>query len=150
MSLFTPQRVQAALWIGLGLLLLVLMYLLAPVLAPFALAAIVAYLLAPGVDWLARRRVPRWAAVLLMILLAFLIVFGLLLILIPVFRQELHALQAQLPNLVNKLNAVVAPKLAEWFNLNIQFDSQFFKQVFTEQVAGQEDFIATLVARARA
>ena len=148
MSLLTPQRVQAGLWIGFGLLLLVLMYLLAPVLAPFALAGIIAYLLAPGCDWLARRRFPRWAAVLLMILLAVLVVLGLLLTLIPVFRQEMTALQTQLPNLVSKLNAYVAPKLADWFNINIQFDSQFLKQIFTEQV-GQEDFVAGLIARVR-
>lgn len=150
MSLLTPQRVQAGLWIGLGLLVLVLMYLLAPVLAPFALAAIIAYLLAPGVDWLARHRFPRWAAVLLMILLAGLIVVGLLLTLIPVLRQEMLALQAQLPNIVNKLNGTVAPKLAEWFNVNIQFDSQFLRQLFTDQVAGQDDFIAGVIARVRA
>ena len=150
MIVLTPQRVQAGLWIGLGLLLLLLMYLLAPVLAPFALAAIGAYLLAPGVDWLARHRVPRWAAVLLMILLAGLIMFGLLLILIPVFRQETLALQAQLPGIVNKLNTIVAPKLAEWFNINIQFDPQFLRQLFTEQVAGQQDFLAAVVERVRA
>jgi len=149
MSLFTPQRVQASIWIGLGLLLLFLMYLLAPVLAPFALAAIIAYLIAPGVDWLARHRIPRWLAVLLMILLAVLIVFGLLLILIPVFRQEMSALQAQLPNLINKLNSVVAPKLAEWFNVTIQFDAQFLRQLFTDQVAGQEDVIATVASHLR-
>jgi predicted PurR-regulated permease PerM len=150
MSLLTPQRLQAGVWIGLGLLVLVLMYLLAPVLTPFALAAIVAYLLVPGVDWLARHRVPRSVAVLLMILLAALILFGLLLILIPVFRHEMNALQAQLPGLVNKLNTVVAPKLSEWFNLNIQFDAQFLRQLFTDQVAGQEDFLASLVAHVRA
>src|SRR5262249_43473956 len=74
---------------------------------------------------------------------------GLLLILIPVFRQEMRALQTQLPGLVNKLNTYVAPKLAEWFNMNIQFDSQFLKQIFAEQV-GQEDFVATVIARVRA
>jgi predicted PurR-regulated permease PerM len=150
MGLFTPQRMQAGFWIGCGLLVLLLMYVLAPVLSPFALAAIVAYLLAPGVDWLARFRIPRWAGVFLMILLVVLIVFGLLLILIPVFRQEMNALQAQLPNLVNKLNSAVVPKLAEWFNIHVQFDSQFLKQLFTDQVAGQEDFIAAVVARVRA
>jgi predicted PurR-regulated permease PerM len=150
MSLFTPQRMQAGFWIGFGLLLLLLMYVLAPVLTPFALAAIVAYLIAPGVDWLTRHRIPRWVGVLLMILLVILILFGLLLILIPVFRQEMTALQTQLPNLVNKLNTVVAPRLEEWFNLRIQFDSQFLRQLFTEQVAGQEDFLAAVVARVRA
>jgi Na+/melibiose symporter-like transporter len=68
MSLFTAERMRAGAWIALGLALLVLMYLLAPVLTPFALAAILAYLLVPGVDWLARHRVPRAAAVLILFL----------------------------------------------------------------------------------
>lgn len=149
MSLFTQERLQAGFWIGCGLVVLLLMYVLAPVLAPFALAAILAYLLAPGVDWLERHKLPRWAAVLLMILLAVLILFGLLLILIPVFRQELNALQTQLPNIVNKLNTVVAPKLQEWFNIRVRFDSQFLRQLLTEQVAGQEDFLASVAAHVR-
>jgi len=66
-----------------------------------------------------------------------------------VFRQEMSALQAQLPNLINKLNSVVAPKLAEWFNVSIQFDAQFLRQLFTDQVAGQEDVIATVASHLR-
>jgi len=150
MSLFSAQRVQTGLWLATGLALLVLLYVLAPVLAPFALAAVIAYLLAPGVDWLARHRIPRAAAVLLMIVFATLVVFGLFLILIPVLRQELLALQSQLPALVAKLNTTVAPRLKEWFNLELRFDSQLLRQLFTDQVAGNEDLIATLIAQARA
>jgi predicted PurR-regulated permease PerM len=150
MSFFTAERVQTGLWFGLGLALIALLYLLAPVLAPFALAAIFAYVMVPGVDWLQRRRFPRWAAVLAMILLVVLIIFGLLLILIPVLRRELIALQTQFPALINQLNAFVAPRLAAWFDVHVQFDAQLLRQLFAERVAGQEDIVARVIEHARA
>jgi predicted PurR-regulated permease PerM len=149
MSFFTAERLQTGMWVGVGAALLVLMYLLAPVLTPFALAAILAYLLSPGVDWLAARRLPRWAAVLAMIFLLGLILLGLLLILIPVLQKELVQLQAQLPGLINKLNQAVAPKLQEWFGLTIRFDAQTLKELLAERVGSQQDLIARIFAHAR-
>lgn len=150
MSFLTAERVQTGLWLGVGAALLALLYVLAPVLAPFALAAIFAYVLVPGVDWLQRRKLPRWAAVLAMILFVALILCGLLLILIPLLRRELLALQTQFPALLDKLNATVAPRLAEWFDVHVQFDAQLLRQLFAERVAGQEDLIARIVEHARA
>jgi predicted PurR-regulated permease PerM len=150
MGLLTAQRVQAGLWLGVAVAVLALLYLLAPVLSPFALAAILAYLLVPGVDWLHRHRLPRWAAVLAMILVAALIVFGLLLILIPVLRRELIALQTQFPALLDRLNEWLAPRLADWFDLHVQLDAQWLKQLIAERVAGQDDIVARLIEHARA
>ena len=153
MSFFTERRLQTGGWIGIGLALLVLMYLLAPVLTPFALEAIFAYLLVPGVDWIAARRIgrfaiPRWAGALAMILLAGLLVFGLLLLLIPVLQKEVVALQARFPAVVDHLNGTVAPKLAEWFGIDLQFDAATLRELLTERV-GNEDFVAQIVARLR-
>lgn len=150
MGFFTTERIQTGLWLGVGIALLALMYLLAPVLTPFALAAIFAYVMVPGVDWLHRHKLPRWAAVLAMILAMVLIVLGLLLILIPVLRRELAALQTQLPALINTLNAAVAPRLAQWLDVQVQFDAQLLRQLFAERVAGQDDVIARLIEHARA
>ena len=115
MSLFTHERVQAGVWITVGVALLVLLYVLAPVLTPFAAAFILAYLLVPGVDWLERHRLPRAAAVLMMILLALLFLLGLLLILVPVLQREVGALQEQFPALVNKLKSDLTPRINEFF-----------------------------------
>jgi predicted PurR-regulated permease PerM len=150
MSLLTNERVQTGIWAGVGLALLALLYLLAPVLAPFALAAMFAYLLVPGVDWLQRHRLPRWLAALMMIVLAALIVFGLLLILVPVLRRELAALQAQFPALLEKLNAWLAPRLAAWLDVHVQLDAQWLRQLLTEHMAGHDDLVARIVAHARA
>jgi predicted PurR-regulated permease PerM len=153
MSFFTEQRLQTGLWVGIGIALVALMYVLAPVLTPFALAAIFAYLLVPGVDWIAARRIgrfsiPRWAGALAMILLAALLLFGLLLLLIPVLQKEIAALQAKFPALVDLLNTRVAPRLAEWFGLQVQFNAATLRDLLTEKV-GEQDFIAKTFAQLR-
>ncbi|MBV8202097.1 MAG: AI-2E family transporter [Acidobacteria bacterium] len=153
MSLLTQERLSTGFWIGVGIAALVLLILLAPVLTPFAMAAILAYPLAPGVDWLQRRHVPRWAASLAMILLATLVIGGLVLILVPVLQREGAALRDQLPLLVDRLNASVAPRLNAWFGLKISFDPTLLRDLAASKVAGGEagntDFFATLLAQAR-
>jgi predicted PurR-regulated permease PerM len=93
---------------GLGILL----WILRPVLTPFLLGALIAYMLQPGVEWLARQRVPRAVAVLLMMLL-----FASLLTLLPllafaVLHKEGPELAKKLPLLVSGLNAWLQPRLA--------------------------------------
>jgi predicted PurR-regulated permease PerM len=149
MSYFTAERVQTGMWVGVGIALLALLYVLAPVLTPFAAAAILAYLLSPGVDWLAAHKVPRWAAVLAMIFFLGLILLGLLLILIPVLKKELAQLQAQMPALVGALNDAVAPRLQQWFGIAIRFDAQTLKELLAERVGTQQDLIARIFAHAR-
>ena len=157
MSPLTPQRLQTAAWIGVGLLLLVLMYVLAPVLTPFAFGAILAYLLAPGADWIAARKIgrfaiPRWVGALAMILVAGLVLLLLLLILVPVLQKEMAALQKAFPAMVAKLNATVVPKLREWFGVSIQLNAQTLRDLLSEQVAQgtQSDLISDLFRHVRA
>jgi len=150
MSVFTHERVQAGVWIGLGIALLALLYVLAPVLTPFAAAFILAYLLVPGVDWLERHRLPRAGAVLLVILFALLLLLGLLLILVPVLQREVVALQEQFPALVNKLNLDLAPRINELFGTSIRFDSQTLKELLAERVGSQDNIVGKIIEHARA
>ena len=150
MSIFTAERVQAGVWIGVGIALLALLYVLAPVLTPFAAAFILAYLLVPGVDWLTRHRLPRAAAVLIMILLALLLLTGLMLILVPVLQREVVALQQQFPTLVNKLNSDLAPRINDLFGTSIRFDSQSFKELLAERVGSQDNIVGKIIEHARA
>ncbi len=62
MTLTAAQR-QAATWIALSLVAALAVWLLAPVLTPFVVAAVLAYVLHPLVERLAVRRVPRVLAV---------------------------------------------------------------------------------------
>uniref|UniRef100_UPI00355A3519 AI-2E family transporter n=1 Tax=Piscinibacter sp. TaxID=1903157 RepID=UPI00355A3519 len=64
MTLSAAQR-RSLSWITLALAALVLLWLLAPVLTPFLVGAVLAYALHPAVERLAARRVPRVLAVAL-------------------------------------------------------------------------------------
>ena len=56
------EHVQSAGWIAVAVAFLWVLWLLGPILTPFLAGAVLAYILTPAVDWLAGRRVPRWAA----------------------------------------------------------------------------------------
>ena len=99
---FTPEQKQTWLWLALGLFLIVLLILLGPVLTPFIAAAILAYALHPGVDWLDRKRIgrfslPRSVAALLVIALLFAALLALILIVIPVLQKATAAVAAKNP-----------------------------------------------------
>ena len=142
MAWIDDERVATAMWVGLGLALIALMALLSSVLTPFALGGVLAYLLVPGADWLQRRRVPRWAASLAMILCTALVLTALVLILVPVLQRETGALREQWPALVTRLNAHVAPHLQEWFGWTITFDARALTELLASH-AGDSDGLAT-------
>src|SRR5580765_1870480 len=115
---FSDEQKQSLPWFLVGLLLAGILVLLGPMLTPFVVAAILAYALNPGVDWLATRRagrfyLPRALAVLIVILLLMLTVLALILVVMPVLLKEIPLLQRQIPDFLDKLNATVAPHLGE-------------------------------------
>jgi len=149
MGVLNEERVATGLWLGLGVGLLALMALLSSVLTPFALGAVLAYLLVPGVDWLQRRRLPRWAACLAMILLTALVLLGLVLILVPVLQRETSALRGQWPALIARLNSYVAPHLHEWFGWTVSFDTRALTELLASHVGDQDALAASVLARLR-
>lgn len=131
----TAQQKQTALWLGVAAALCALLYLLGPVLVPFALAAVLAYMLEPGVAWLVRKRLPRPAAVLLMIVLLGLMLLLLALILVPVLHKEAVALQQKFPAIIERLNTGVAPWLADKFDMHLRFDAESIRGLLTDQLS---------------
>ena len=149
MAWLDDERVAAAMWVGLGLALIALMALLSSVLTPFALGAVLAYLLVPGADWLQRHHVPRWVASLAMIVLTALVLLGLVLILVPVLQRETSALREQWPALVTRLNTHVAPRLHEWFGWSVTFDARALTELLASHVGEQNALASSLLARVR-
>lgn len=90
----------AAVW-GLGRLL----NLLAPVLWPLAVAAVLACLLAPVVDWLERRRLPRSRAILLVFAGALTLLLGLLFSVVPQIVLQTRELASRAPEYSDHLQA---------------------------------------------
>jgi predicted PurR-regulated permease PerM len=76
-----------------------LIYLLAPVLTPFLVGALLAYLGDPLVDRLEMLRLPRAAAVTVVFALLLLVLVGLVLLLLPMVGDQLRWLQTNLPQM---------------------------------------------------
>lgn len=134
MSLSTSEQRQSLLWIAIGILLVALFVLLGPVLAPFVAAAMIGYVLNPGVDWLTARRIPRTSAVMLIIIATFILIIALLLIVVPILRSEIPLLQQRLPSLLDKIDAILDPWLAQ-LGMKVQLDSAGVKQMLAEKLA---------------
>ncbi len=109
------------------------LWLLAPVLAPFVVAAVLAYILHAPVRALHDRGVPRLLAVLAVEAVALIAVLGLLLLLVPVLVHELPLLREQVPRLAARVNEGLAPLLHRWgieFSLDVAAIKQGMLKVF--------------------
>jgi predicted PurR-regulated permease PerM len=135
------DRLQTAAWAAVGLALLALFYALAPILGPFAVAAVFAYIFAPAVRWLVTHRVPRAAAVLLVIIGSGSLLVVLLLILAPTVYREAIDLVRRLPDLAELLNTRVAPRIEQQFNIDLRFDADFARQWISENWDSAQDLI---------
>ncbi len=150
----TAEQKQTAFWIAVWLAFLLLLVSLGPILTPFLAAAILAYVLNPGVDRLQRLHykrfyVPRPLAVLVVVVLFFLAITALVLIVVPVLQKEIPLLQAQIPQFLNKANDFLAPKLRD-LGIRVRLDGTGIKRMLSQQMATSGDEIwSTVLASAR-
>jgi predicted PurR-regulated permease PerM len=151
---FTPEQKQTAFWVAVWLAFLFLLVMLGPILTPFLAAAILAYALNPGVDRIDRIRIkrlgmPRALAVLIVVVLFFLALTALVLIVLPVLQKEIPLLQAQIPQFLNKLNDMLAPRLQE-LGIKVRLDGSGIRTIMTKQMAtGGEEIWSAVLASAR-
>ena len=140
---------RLASWLGVLVLCLLVFWLLAPVLAPFVIAAVLAYVLHPLVlrlqAW-GRGRVPHTLAVLLIECLALMALVGLFLLLVPVVWREWPLIKQQLPLMLDKLDASLRPLLAQW-GVDVSFDLGEIKNQLKDYLAAnREDWMAPLLS----
>lgn len=126
------DQLQTALWVGVGLLFLALIYVLRPILTPFLAGAILAYIFNPGVNFLARKKVPRWAGAILMVLALLVGLLLLVLIVAPLIQRQATQLSLHLPDMLARLNEVAAPRIKTWFGWEMQFDAESIKKLISE------------------
>ena len=77
-----------------------LLYALGNVLTPFIVAAVLAYVLNPLVEWLQLRRIRRAPASMIIMALALLILLALMLIIVPMLLNQFNNLAERLPQIV--------------------------------------------------
>ena len=147
--LFTPAQRRIINWIALAVAVGALIWLLAPVLTPFAIGAVLAYALHPAVEKLASRRVPRLLAVALVEIGAIVAAAALVLLVVPILSKELPLLRDQLPLLVDRINHAVSPWLMQ-MGVNVGLDTASLKAFILKYLdANWDESFATALASVR-
>ena len=145
----TPAQRHTITWIALSLLAALTVWLLGPVLTPFLVGAVLAYVLHPLVERLARRRVPRAFAVALVEVVAIVLVLAVLLLIVPILSKQLPLLREQIPLLADRMNTQLSPWLAR-FGIDVALDTASIKAFALKYLdANFEDWLATVMSSAR-
>ena len=99
-----------------------LMYLLAPILTPFIAAALLAYVGDPLADRLQKLKLPRTLAVVAVFLLTFLTLGLLILLIVPLIRNQVGALLNALPAIGAQVEQVWLPWIAGFLDIELGDD----------------------------
>lgn len=104
-------------FLAVFLLLGIFIYLLSPILTPFAISALIAYLFDPFADKLESWKLSRTLSVVIVFIIMTIIVFLILLVLIPTLEHQISNLITNLPKYFQYLSDNVTPWLREKFGL---------------------------------
>ena len=102
-------------WIIMGCViaaLLWLLYALGDILTPFIVAAVLAYVLNPLVEWLQKKRIKRAPASMIVMVLALLLLLSLMLIIVPMLINQFNNMVSRIPQIVD----FTQNKLLPWLN----------------------------------
>lgn len=144
--LLTPQAAFARAawpWALAATVVVVLIYLLAPVLTPFLVGIMLAYVGNPLVDRLCRWRVPRALAAVLVLAAAWLLIIVMVLMLIPLIRDEIALLAERLPQAIPKANAVIAPWVERLLGVPLSLDAETLQNALREN----KDIVRNIIQR---
>ncbi|QOJ22526.1 MAG: AI-2E family transporter [Gammaproteobacteria bacterium] len=108
------------------------LYLLSPILTPFLLAAVIAYICNPIVTRMASHRLSRTVGAILVMLLLSGMFVALIFIMVPLFEEEARRLMDKMPVYLDVLKNHVMPWLEARFNISLQPDMNVLKQAISE------------------
>lgn len=102
-----------------ALILAALLYLLAPILSPFLIGALLAYISDPFADRLEARGVGRTPSVVIVFSLMAMILLGALLLLIPQLSTQVQIVAQRLPRVIELINSELLPMVESSLGLSI-------------------------------
>lgn len=112
---------QALFWGSVSLAAAGFLWLFSGVLTPFVTGLAVAYLLDPVIDRLEKRKMPRWAGAILILLLFYGLTASILILALPPFYREAQALAAAAPEMIDKLWTALSPHIL-WLQQRLGID----------------------------
>ncbi len=132
--------VVAGLLIALGYLIGAL----APVLTPFIAGAILSYIAAPVVAWLAARRIPRAAGAVLVVLTMGALIAGLVLVVVPLVSNEISLIATKMPELIARAQTEWLPWVNARLGTTISFELTQLKSLMQDHAGAVGDLSAQL------
>jgi len=124
-------------WLGIAAAVVMLLYVLGPVVTPFFLAAILAYTGQPLVLRMSRH-VPRTVAVIVALLLEALVVAIMVFTVLPLLLKEISMVIEKTPDLLNRLNATLAPWITAKTGFAVNLDPDVLKVQMGEMIKTTE------------
>ena len=124
----------------------VLLYLVAPILSPFLFAAILAYICLPLVDWLAKR-VPRWLATSIVLVLLMLGLSLLVLIVAPMVETQFAAFLQNVPDYLDWVRERFLPWLSSRTGVDLHLDFEHAKQALADSLRADNDVLKALLPK---
>ena len=124
-------------WLILAAGFIFLLYLLLPVLAPFLIAAVLAYICDPLVDKISacgykKYQFGRTTSTVLVMLVILGAITLLLLIVIPLIQNQSLLIVERLPNMVDNLRTTIEPWLKDKFGIRFAIDSAYLQEIISK------------------
>lgn len=125
-----------------------LLILLEPILMPFFVSMILAYLGDPVTDWLEARGLSRRLAVSVVFLLLGVIIIGGVLVLVPVLGRQIAQLIEALPSIFNWVQATVLPEIQSLTGIDFTADFDQLRDALMANWRETGTFAAAFLAQA--
>lgn len=133
--------------IAVAVAVVTLLWLLGPMLAPFLVAAALAYFTDPVVERLQSWKWPRTLAVLTVLLLILLVFVLFVLLVVPLLQHEVRLIAQRLPGAVLWLEQVVLPWVVEQTGrADMKLDLDYLRSVLAEQMPQAGSLLATVLS----
>ncbi len=135
------------LWIAGAAVVVVLgLRYLGPVLTPFLIGAILAYLGKPLVHWAAGRGIARALSTTVVVLLFGVALFALFLVLVPLVQSEIALAARRIPDLFGQAVTRLSPWLEAQFGIQLAFDFASLRTLIAENMNEARDLSLQLLS----
>lgn len=147
------QFISSNRWMLVAFGFMVLLYLLGPVLTPFLIAAILAYICDPIVDRLSAVKIKpfsinRTLATTIVLVGFILLVVALFLVLIPLLQKQSVLISERLPLLIDTFHNSFAPWLKSQFDISLNLDVANLKNMIRENWQSTGGVLSTILKTA--
>lgn len=114
-----PELAKQYFFIFIILLFIAALYFLSPILTPFLLGALLAYLFNPLVKKLEIFGIPHLLSVIIIFVILICLILLIIMALVPLINKQITLLIETLPQIVNWVQSSVVPWIVEWINPEI-------------------------------